>query len=212
MDFHKTRKAKQYYTNLLEYADNLEPKYRNIDRQFNRFRKIFNDIIVNSSNYKDTYEGIDFGCGLAIPTILGKFHYIKITGMDILDNSRDHTICPKELTSFFTSIQEKLIKDNFSINIINTHIYPWNFDDNSKNFIIACWSLNKDFMYKKTKPLELTINERIKEFVRILKPDGIIYISGGGPELDRGQRFHYEYIIEYFKHNNNFKNIKMVKF
>ena len=84
--------------------------------------------------------------------------------------------------------------------------YPWDFRSDSRDFIIASWSINKDFLGGE-EDIDKRVANRMSEFKRILKPNGIIFVRGG----EFSPRTHYDLIKSYLDIENA-KNFELIHF
>lgn len=116
-------------------------------------------------------RGLDFGCGMGFCTVLGKLFDIDIIGIDIptvggIKRNKKGRRPPGP--SPYLSMQTSLQKLNYPIIITDTNNFPWGFEDNEFDFIIAWFSLTKQHMDKN----EWNIKDRLSEMVRITKKSG----------------------------------------
>ena len=136
-------------------------------------------------------NGIDFGCGLAVPTIVGKELGYNITGIDTMfDNGKTD----------YADVHAQMIKDGYPIDIFNTFVLPWKqYEDSSKDFIHSSWSLWANHE-KEALTDDQIILSRLKEFIRIVRPDGYLIIRVPNIYIER---------VSYMFDSVKDKNIKL---
>lgn len=114
---------------------------------------------------EETLKGLDFGCAIGAPLVLGKLLGLDVIGVDVpYFDDRGSKSC-------YLDVQNQLAVSGYHVHIFDTGQFPWTqFEDNTFDFVLTYMSFDKDFT--KTHNGENHRDPRIKEFLRILKPGG----------------------------------------
>lgn len=139
----------------------MSPK-KNYNRSFN---------LIKAARELQYTKGLDFGCGMGFCTVLGKITNIEVVGLDIPTvggMKRNKKGMRPSGSSPYLSMQKNLQSLGYPIVIADTNRFPWDFEDNEFDFIVAWFSLTKQHMDKE----EWSMNDRLAEMVRITKSGG----------------------------------------
>ncbi len=124
-------------------------------------------------------RGLDFGCGMGFCTVLGKLSDIDVVGLDIptvggmkRNKKGRRPSGPSPYLSMQTSLQEL----GYPLIITDTNQFPWDFEDDEFDFVIAWFSLTKQHMDQDA----WDIKERLTEMVRITRPSGHWFVHPKG--------------------------------
>lgn len=127
--------------------------------------------LIKTARELDYSRGLDFGCGMGFCTVLGKLFGIDVVGLDIPTvggMKRNKKGRRPSGSSPYLSIQTSLQQLGYPMVIADTNKFPWDFEDDEFDFIIAWFSLTKQHMDKD----EWSVEERLSEMVRITKKSG----------------------------------------
>lgn len=155
----------EYYKSLLQLNTKIfEEKYYSIEKYVAKVTKHIFDFLKTKNNLKN---GLDFGCGLAVPTIVGKELGYNIIGIDTtFDNGKTD----------YADIHSKMIQDGYPIDLFNTFSLPWKqYENSSKDFIHSSWSLWANHEKEAVCEDDIILS-RLKEFIRIVRPEGFLII------------------------------------
>lgn len=182
---------KQIYAAVFEkIKENLDlshvpNKYLNPKKNWDRYIKP-----IRRAKGRQFKRGLDFGCGCVGSPIMGRIMGMSIVGVDIpfgVDDSKEGNrnrdgLKAKDVknnTSVHVPMQEKMIKMGYEIYIKDTNIYPWSYlKDNEFDFVLAYFALSKEWV-NHADTLDFSgdvYGKRIKELVRVCKPNSIWYI------------------------------------
>ena len=139
--------------------------------------------LIKHAKQHNKQIGLDFGCAMSTPSVIAKLLNMHIVGIDI-DQYNLTTPSPEFNTNktnielpYLDLINNLKQQENLQIDIFNTNAYPWKYQDNTYEFIIASWALHKNMKPQKGL-IETTNNaQRINELLRISKPNSIWYIA-----------------------------------
>ena len=168
----ETRKEieKKFYSIMVpiynkENLKTVDPKYHNLKTMFIRFYGKLCNIKQDGG-----MKGLDFGCGCAAASVIGKLIGLDITGLDVTVNR-------------YLKIQAILRNLGHSITTRNTDVFPWDeFKDNEFDFVCSHWGITMQLLGE-VNPLNSTgerqpcFDERYKELIRITKPNGVWYVT-----------------------------------
>jgi len=134
---------------------------------------------------------LDFGCGMAWPTVLGRLIGLRMVAVDVphynYADERDFVAIKKAFktdeNSFelpYIEVLKHLMGLGHDIRLLDTNLFPWpGFAENEFDCVFAHWSMGKNFIDngKTRDELNELYERRIAEMVRITKPDGVWYVS-----------------------------------
>jgi len=211
------------WTTILAHCDasGLQPKYLSATGQYARFLPLMKKIGV----LPEPCRGLDFGCGPGLTLLLAKQMGVHVEGLDLpwdilrtvpeseTNPSKDDNYMPRGprgLYESFFNIQQRLNHESFFIKHVDTSQYPWPYDENTFNFVIASWSITKDVISWRVsgrQEIPQFLPGRICEIARILAPAGSLFIQGGS-----GKTSHAKLVRQYGDIVLNNKKIKVLEF
>jgi len=131
--------------------------------------------------------GLDFGPGTCASLIIGNLFNVPVKGLDILQ--AHHGV------NKFADIQKKVLAEGYDMCWHDTTQYPWPLLDNSFDFVICSdsifvdWTTGDDWKEFITEGCNHPGSiARVLEIIRVLKPEGCLYIRGGsnwGVDIDK---------------------------
>ena len=148
------------FNKIPSHCKNIPEKYKSLHDNYRRLFPLVS--LAKQHGYKN---GLDFGCASCFVSIIGRLEGLEIAGIDI----------PyiKEGKSSYISLQKYMASIGYRIIIRDTTVLPWNeFKDNEFEFIIASWSISKDF-----KRVGFNKKDRLSELIRITNYNGSWIIS-----------------------------------
>ena len=177
MNHMSPQKIQKAFTQILRQSQKTVPfskmrkqhKYRNELLLFKRFYTL-----MSSLRLKGMRKGLDVGCSHGSCAVLGKLMGIEVIGIEKSPSKYEFT----------SHAYLKTLGLNF---FYLDDSYPWQFEANEFGFIIALFSLNKEWKY-------IDCDQHIKELSRITRPRGMWviepkrmrkYTQTSGPVLEK---------------------------
>ncbi len=150
-------------------------KYHNLNALYQRFLPLLNRI--KDAGFK---RGLDFGCGMSVPTVLGRLLGLNIVGLD-LDYQIESDVVPGgggECS--YSVVQRRLVGMGFPITNWDTNKTPYPFQDDSFDFICAYWGAGMPPTYvaapSDCRTTRQAVALRAVEFVRVTRPNGMWFL------------------------------------